>query len=171
MPKTTRQMDALKDTFEKLYSAVQNDDLPGLLNQTATLIASVTGWEPAAKPDAGEGSMGPSYGPAYTAAAAMENIKAGYHYTGIRDGRRLSDEQLKEKEEGVAEAIAYFTAFGIPADMAEYGYRDGLTGFVGPRTFGSPGADLAEFVGKSLQTWLDQQWAIRAGGGKPSTGG
>lgn len=117
------------------------------------------------------GPMDPSYPPAYTAAAAMENIKAGYHYTGIRDGRRLSDEQLKEKEEGVAEAIAYFTAFGIPADMAEYGYRDGLTGFVGPRTFGSPGADLAEFVGKSLQTWLDQQWAIRAGGGKPSTGG
>lgn len=171
MPATSRQMENLKPTFEAVYKAVENFDLPGLLSATAGLIAFVTGWTPAAKPDEGGGSMGPSYGPAYTAAAAMENIKAGYHYTGIQDGRRLSDQDLKEREENVADAVAYFTGFGIPADMAEYGYRDGLTGFVYTRTFSSPGSDLAEFVGKSLQTWLDQQWAIRAGGGKPSMGG
>lgn len=117
------------------------------------------------------GPLDPSYPPAYTADAALDNIRHGYGYTGIRGGRRLSDEQLKEKLFDLEDALAYYTRRGVPADMAEYGYLYGLTAFVGARTFGSPDADLAEFVGKSLQTWLDQEWAIRAGGGKPSTGG
>lgn len=117
------------------------------------------------------GPMGPSYPPAYDAATALDNIRHGYGYTGLRDGRRLSDEQLKEREAGVDAAVAALGKLGIPADMAEYGYRYGLTGFGDTRTFSSPGSDLAEFVGKSLKTWLDQEWAIRAGGGTPSIGG
>lgn len=171
MAKSTRQMENLKATFEALYAAVQNNDLPGLLNQTATLIASVTGWVPAAKPDEGSGSMGPSYPPAYDAATALDNIHHGYGYTGLRDGRRLDDTYLTEKLKELDEAVAYFVKRGVPADMAEYGFLYGLTAFIGPRPFGSPNADLAEFVGKSLQTWLDQEWAIRAGGGTPSIGG
>lgn len=171
MRATPRQMEDLKPVLESLYTALENRDLPGLLNTFATLIAFVTGWVPASRPDEAGGPLGPSYPPAYDAATALDNIHHGYGYTGLRDGRRLNDDTITAKEKDLAEAVAYFVKRGVPSDMAEYGFMYGLTAFIGARTFGSPDADLAEFIGKSLQTWLDQEWAIRAGGGTPSIGG
>lgn len=171
--------------LDPLFTAWYNDvvagkdplkALPALLRaigdaKLGTVASVVEALDGTPDKPAGDGPMSPSYPPAYDAATALDNIRHGYGYTGLRDGRRLSDEQLKEREAGVDAAVAALGKLGIPADMAEYGYRYGLTGFGDTRTFSSPGSDLAEFVGKSLQTWLDQEWAIRAGGGTPSIGG
>ena len=125
MPKLlTYQMENLKPTFEKVYSATESRDLGGLFEAFAVLAAAVTDTvvgKPAGDP---AGPLAPSYPPAMTGAQLMENIRAGYLEEGIRGvvpgGKAISDHLLQTRMKRLPSAFAMGDRYGVPRDTMEF---------------------------------------------------